>query len=412
MKRLIIISSLTILLLLSFAACQQLSQDDDAPLVIQPTTVAAEPSPTLRPTQPPTAAPTITAAPLELAAWLDETIDLENMRADQPLIIHFNQAMAPESTNFPLLLEPAVKGTHAWNDDYTTLAFTPSERYQPATTYAFVVPRALESTDGQRFSPPLAWQFATDHGARILSRRPSGTAIGHLDEEFVINFNRPMDQDAFAAALTIDPPLTYSLAWEGNTVTITPEEELQPEQSYTFAIAKTAVSSNGYPLASDYAWTATVNSLIQSASGPTKTNREQPIQIRFRHNIAGESALEQFSIEPALAGDLSWDETRAMLVFAPSEPLATNTIYTIRFDDGLLSTTGQSFASPQPVTFGPYSPILFTRPNGQNISPLTEIEIVFDRPLDETSAAAAFSINPTIEGTLTWDETTLIFQPT
>ena len=57
-------------------------------------------------------------------------------------------------------------------------------------------------------------------------------------------------------------------------------------------------------------------------------------------------------------------------------------------------------------------PILAQRPAGSDVHPATSVVVTFDRPMDEAETEAAFTIEPAVEGTFEWAETTLTFRPT
>lgn len=115
-----------------------------------------------------------------------------------------------------------------------------------AAAVFFALPRL------QTFSPANA-------AASVSSRAP-----------LRLTFSRPMDAASVEAALSIDPALSGTFAWEGNTLVFTPNEPWPLGGSVTVALAG-GRSQRGLPLLGGQTWSFTVGlrRLVYLAGAPS-----------------------------------------------------------------------------------------------------------------------------------------------
>ncbi len=79
----------------------------------------------------------------------------------------------------------------------------------------------------------------------------------HEDSVF---FSEAMDEDSLV--FTIEPDVSGTLAWSGNTVVFTPDENLTPKITYTAAIDTSATDLAGNTLVEPYVWSFTIADII------------------------------------------------------------------------------------------------------------------------------------------------------
>jgi Tol biopolymer transport system component len=82
--------------------------------------------------------------------------------------------------------------------------------------------------------------------------RPHATLVSPLGQAQVgawgpigLAFDRPMDTESVAKALSFDPPAAFSVQWRGQVARITPREGLKPGVQYTVRLAAGARSQSG-----------------------------------------------------------------------------------------------------------------------------------------------------------------------
>lgn len=59
-----------------------------------------------------------------------------------------------------------------------------------------------------------------------------------------------------------------------------------------------------------------------------------PIVLKFNWDMDTESTEAAFSIEPAVEGTITWEDSNYQMTFVPNEPYATNTLYTVTLSTG------------------------------------------------------------------------------
>src|SRR5436190_7658254 len=96
------------------------------------------------------------------------------------------------------------------------------------------------------FSLPRLSLFSPTAGAQNISSQ------AHLQ----LTFNRPMNQASVENALQMTPPLPGAFAWEGNSVTFTPDQPWPLNSAITITLASGAIkSAQGLPMLGEYQWT-------------------------------------------------------------------------------------------------------------------------------------------------------------
>jgi uncharacterized protein YfaS (alpha-2-macroglobulin family) len=247
---------------------------------------------------------------------------------------------------------------------------------------------------------------------KVIRRTPNQRMLDELRPTIKLVFSQTMDRSSVESALFVQPALALNLSWQGNTLHIDPQQPFVPETQYAFVLADTAVNQEGVPLDGEFSFTYVARKLLGQTSWPTSENRSAPVLIHFNYAMDKATVNQALQFEPAIVGDLTWNDAGTVAKFEPARPLPTGTQYTISFGGGpLQDAAGNTFAAPEPIQFVTPPPVLDHKPRGSNIHPATQVRITFDRPMDETAAASAFSIDPALPGKIEWQETTLIFSP-
>ena len=92
-----------------------------------------------------------------------------------------------------------------------------------------------------------------------------------------------------------------------------------------------------------------------------------PIRIKFNWDMNPEVTAKAFSITPAVAGTITWEESHSVLVFTPKKVYDTNTVYTVKIDKSAKHPENLSMADDFTFSFktGDYNEyvILSKNPN-------------------------------------------------
>ncbi|MCP5100404.1 MAG: Ig-like domain-containing protein, partial [Chloroflexi bacterium] len=384
-----------------------------------PTTIITETATAILPT------PT-TAAPIEAAATptasvqtqdstpphatLDTIHNLEEYPADAPIIVHFNEPMN-SANNRPLLFSPTISGSFEWNDENTTVQFTPNNPFLGNRVYQISVNASLRTQDN-RLTNIDRWRIHIRSTPLVQRRTPHEPTVATHKPIFRLYFNRPMNAQSVADAFNMEPPLPYTLSWDEDTLLVSIQEPLTFGTAYHFSVANTAVDTTGYHLLNGYTWDTQLKPLVNGFSKPTISTHLAPVEVSFNYPIDPEKSSSFVSIQPPIEGNWSWNDEYTQLTFAPDHRFDTEREYELLFSGTVFTQGGYEVPVPDSaLEFVSPPTILNTLPGANNAHPSKPIQIMFDRLMDQAATETAVSIIPPIDGSFTWNETTLIFKP-
>ncbi|MCL4264608.1 MAG: Ig-like domain-containing protein [Anaerolineae bacterium] len=392
------------LCILALAACDAHRQPQT---VVQVVEVTATPSSTATSTALSASVPT--ALPDHLAVTLPGNLD--NFPPGDPFVLHFNQPMDTTLTQ-PLTFSPALRGTAVWSDDATTLTFTPDEGFSSNRRYTVALSTDIRSASGQTFTTWERWQMQTLTAPFVAGRTPARPTTTDRLPIITLRFNQPMDTDSVVAALHMQPPLTYDLTVISQTATMTLTQPLDFGVRYQFTLDKTAVNQDHISLTRPYIWNLALPDPLLTVRGPSASDPAAPITIHFNYAMDAASVSQALEIKPDVQGKLAWNANHTALTLTPDGRLHADTTYTVNFTAPLLLQDGSELPPLAAAALTTPPPILSFAPTGSDQSPATIVRIRFDRLMDEAATEAAFTIEPAIDGSFEWQETTLTFHPT
>jgi alpha-2-macroglobulin len=147
----------------------------------------------------------VETAPLDLAS---------DVRLDNPLMVTFNQAMDPASTESSFFLRPedettgSIDGTFEWSDDNTQLTFAPAENLALDTLYTagFAAGGAQSLSGTAVLAGDTDWSFVTVPAPGIVGTDPfRGEADVDVFTTLTIFFASPMNRDTLRDRVIIEP---------------------------------------------------------------------------------------------------------------------------------------------------------------------------------------------------------------
>ncbi len=261
--------------------------------------------------------------------------------------------------------------------------------------------------------PEATASLSAEAPPRLLARDPSEGRLAERRPAIRLTFDRPMDLTSVAAALHVEPSLSFRLRQQGEVLIAEPRQPLEPGVLYRFTLEATATDQQGVPLERSYRWSYWVQPLQADLDWRGKRGElSAPLILRFNYSMDPTCVEQALTIEPAIEGEMAWDAEYTQVVITPTVPLLEDADYTLRFTDPLCSAEGDEFPPLEPLTFSTPSPILAVSPRaGDQVHPASIIEVTFDRPMDPARTEAAFQIRPAVAGRFEWQETTLRFLP-
>ncbi len=161
---------------------------------------------------------------------------------------------------------------------------------------------------------------------------------------------------------------------------------------------------------------STVKAPLISTFSPDGENiiPTNPIEITFDDSMDKESVTNRFTIQPEVQGTFSWSDEGKVLIFQP-QSLEKNTEYTVLLGKGLQSQQGGMleqdirfrFKTVGVVAVSGTSPTDATK----DVAVISPIHIRFNQEVNKKTAEDRFSIEPAVQGALTWDSNILVFTP-
>ncbi|KAF5415525.1 MAG: hypothetical protein C5S48_05715 [Candidatus Methanogaster sp.] len=133
----------------------------------------------------------------------------------------------------------------------------------------------------------------------VTANTPTGTDVP-VSTVVSATFDEAMNETSVKDAFSIDPSVTGSVSWDGNTMTFTPDADLAYETTYNVTIGTGAEDLAGNNLAEDFVWNFTTGSVPTSpAPTITSSNPTSPVS-----DIAW--ATRTFSIEIDQTVNATW----------------------------------------------------------------------------------------------------------
>lgn len=282
--------------------------------------------------------------------------------------VTFNEPVVTDAAEEAFELEPRVAGTMSWSGPILT--FTPDEPLPLET--AFVVSIAAGVTDpaGNRMAEPSnPFSFETAGRPSVVASSPEdGATEVAIDAQVELTFSSLMDTASVETALTFDPAFVHELRWAGDTLTIVPTNELEPDRRYEVRIAARASDVAGVELEREWELSfRTVASALRPtaiipADGTDGIALTTPIALIFEEPIDPDSVSgELLTLSPEVPGSLdvasrAGGADASVLRFTPSGSLPANTTFSVTLAPGLRSVDGDLLAVPTEWSFTTGSP--------------------------------------------------------
>jgi uncharacterized protein YkwD len=310
----------------------------------------------------------VTQAGPESAPRIPESLLPQNVGVgvptDQPVTITFDAAMNQGSVEEALQVLPAQRVELSWSEDLDQLTVAPERRWRTDESYLVVIGESARRTDGQALSQASRHSFTTQTAPTVSDfqvRLADANAQPKLDADAEAMAEAALDGDALAeeAAGSLSPTTTAKDVSASSAITVSFSQAMDPAD-----------------------------------------------------------VKAQFSINPAVRGELEWEDDE--LVFRPSDRLEPGTRYTISVI-GSHDQNGNPIGGKGNFSFivQPGAQVTKTQPepNATDVESAT-VELWFSQPMDTEATNKAFGLTDAatgalVGGHLNWNEagTQLIYTP-
>lgn len=226
--------------------------------------------------------------------------------------VQFSEPVRRAGAQLRFHVDPALAGTFSWSDD-RTLIFTPAQKLPNTTKFTVVEEAGFEDVAGNAAkvtSPAL--RFATVGAPVLAATEPAAGASGvALDATLAVTFDRLMDTQRTAAAVTIEPSTTLHPSWRGQTLTLVPDTPLLPDTTYRLIVGTQATDTDGNDLVApaEISFTTIQVGLaiedVLPADGSAGIAIDAPIGLVFGGPVDPASIGGSLTITPAISGSLA-----------------------------------------------------------------------------------------------------------
>ncbi|HUS15344.1 MAG TPA: Ig-like domain-containing protein, partial [Chloroflexia bacterium] len=273
---------------------------------------------------------------------------------------------------------------------------------------------------GAAWAAQAGW--STDTPQVLGISPPPGSRNVAGDTPISIAFNMPMNPDSVRGALKIDPPSAGTVTWEGNTLVFHPQPGYQRGMTYTVEVGTAA----GTPLFRGLAAPATTRfktaglpSLYRSVPPADAANvpTDTMITLQFSQPMVALAALDSLKdvgnavqISPAAAGHWQWLGSTTLAYRTSALDPATS--YSVSVSKSLADYTGSVLDRDYNFKFTTVRPaVVATQPETETEFAGTRdpIRVVFNSPVDRSSAESGFRLAPSAPGTFQWAADSTVF---
>ena len=288
-----------------------------------------------------------------------------------PIFIEFNNDVEKSDieTNFILSGDSGrMEGQFTWASG-KKFFFVPRETLQRGNRYTMELPRTVRDTKGNRMEE----QFLSEFYVGSDLERPSVTSsepayveggaenISTALDRIVIRFSEPMDTMKTERAFSLSPDVPGYFEWTDNDATMIYHltSEMEYGTLYTVTVSTSAEDNAGNSLVQAYRMVFLTGSDFQcpeivgvydAAVIPppywdrnviTSVSRTVAIAVSFSEAMDRTSVESAFSLTPGVNGSFTWNPASDRMEFTPEEPLAEDSVYTIRISSSAKDQNGR-----------------------------------------------------------------------
>ena len=180
-----------------------------------------------------------------------------NVRLDTKVELIFSYSMDAASVEANFSLQAAdgssVAGQSAWNEDFTTFTFTPTDLLQRNTTYSVVLGAAASALGGTPLGSQIRLTWYTVPGLVIYGSEPSEGGVKENYSSVRLFVSSYLSAENIEDYATFNPPVPNVDAWmDEEQLVLSFYGNFDPETSYTLTISPDLVDRWGSRLGETY----------------------------------------------------------------------------------------------------------------------------------------------------------------
>ncbi len=353
----------------------------------------------------------------------------QNVSVESNIEIQFDRPVS--RTDLEKKITPSIPGV--WRFEvgfykthfYRKLVFYPDVNFLPETTYTVEL-NNIKNVSKISDSANHIYSFSTEPLPKITSITPApDSKNASLQSPIEIKLDRAnRDIANFEFSLSPAVPFTLSKSKDSTVYTLEPKEKLKQGSTYKVEVnrARLTKNKNGeivfvgtkYPQTSSQFETALPANIASFTPSGDQAKTDVPLDIEFTKNIDTNQIQKTLIIDPPTKVQIIKKDGNKITI--STDKLAHNTNYKLTIPKGLSSPDGTSTTEDIVIDFKTIGPVKLLSTINSAESDLAvginnNLRFNFDQAVDKKSAQEHFSINPNIEGTLSWEHNTLIFTP-
>lgn len=348
---------------------------------------------------------------------------------DKPIEINFNMPVNSESLNPNL--NPIIEGQWIWEpflgiQNLTKRGyFYPNESLFPKERIVLYI-TGIEKFGVQDRSHEGGIVFDSANLPEIVSVIPENKSKHiEVNQEIFLEFDKPTEGNS-EITFEFKPEIDFTVnEIDPKTIKLTPTKNFLQSTDYTLHVFSTPIRSNlqdGSEVERDniieihrLKFQTVKEPLIKSISPKgSGVKVDEEIRFRFESEIDPQSIEDNILISPNINGEFVWLDKRT-LSLKNTSTLEKATKYTISINPGIKGLEGgisdKTFIH-EFETIGKIK-IIETSPldGSVRVNTKSQVSVKFDQEVDKESAQSKFSITPSVPGSFSWDNNTLIFSP-
>lgn len=349
-----------------------------------------------------------------------DTIPLsgQELEPGDSIEIFFDRALDCATIAGAFSIVPTVAGDAACGPGDTSLRFTPTQDYAPATAYRVTLDIALRAADGAQLLEAYTLDVSGLGALRVVDVLPSdGASAIAVDSLLTVVFNRPVvplviaeDVGDLPDPLVINPPVAGRGEWLNTAIyTFRPDVAWSGATRYTVQIAAGLEAADGAVLAEGFTWSFVTDlpriRELNPRDASTGIELDRLIQVVFNQPVDRASLEEHFYLRPEgtaqgrVSGTFEWSDDGTGFGFRADDLLALDTVYEAGFPaNSVRDVTGQAALPAANWSFAtvPAPSIINTSPfDGQQDAPLYGgFTLYFASPMDRATFENKFTIEP------------------
>jgi len=270
-----------------------------------------------------------------------------------------------------------VTGTVTYNAASNVATFAPESDLTSDVLFTATITTGAKDLAGNSLASDYVWTFTTGEAAdatapTVSFTNPANAATGvALNQKIAATFSEAMDSETITTTtFTLKQGTTAvagTVSYAGTTATFAPTANLAASTSYTATITTGAKDLAGNPLASNYVWTFTTGTTLDT-SAPTVTSTVPAdtatcVEINQTINATFSTGMDPATINTGtftvagpgtttfITGTVTYSVASKVATFTPASNLASDVLFTATVTTGAKDLAGNPLAANKVWTF-------------------------------------------------------------